>query len=240
MTTKCLIVDDEPLAIEVIKLHIKKIDSFEIAGTCKDAFEAFNFLSKNKIDLIFLDIHMPEMKGTELIKTLQYPPKVVLTTAHRQYALEGYDLNVLDYLLKPISFERFLQTVNKYNSLGALNEEVSVRSDEGDNNKFIYLREKNIIHKIPLSEVVYIESMRDYLKIHTDKRMVSSRCTISSVEGVLPTNDFLRIHRSFIISLKRISSFSPVGIHIGEKEFPVGPSYKKEVYKKLDYNRFVG
>ncbi|NQU86736.1 MAG: response regulator [Mariniphaga sp.] len=124
MKTRCLIVDDEPLAIEVIKSHVAKIDSFEVAGTCRDAFEAFNFLKKNQVDLMFLDIHMPEMKGTELIKNLQFPPKVVLTTAHRQYALEGFDLNVIDYLLKPVSFKRFMQAVEKFNLADNGNGEV--------------------------------------------------------------------------------------------------------------------
>jgi len=239
MKTKCLIVDDEPLAIEVIKSHIEKIESFEIAGTCSDAIEAFNFLQKNQVDLMFLDIHMPEMKGTELIKNLRNPPKVVLTTAHRQYALEGFDLNVLDYLLKPISFERFMQAVDKFYSSVAVNGEVTMHESGGGGQKFIYLREKNVIHKIPVSDIIYAESMGDILKIHTEERIVSCRCTISSIEKVFPEDEFLRIHRSFIVSINRISSFSPVYIRIGKKEFPIGPSYKNAVFKKLDYKGFL-
>ncbi len=239
MKTKCLIVDDEPLAIEVIKSHIKKIETFEVSGTCKDAFEAFNFLRNNDIDLMFLDIHMPEMKGTELIKNLINPPKVILTTAHRQYALEGFDLNVLDYLLKPISFERFMQAVNKYSNLGNETDNISLHNDADKTEQFIYLREKNIIHKIKLTDVIYIESMGDYLKIHTNERTVTIRGTITTIEKVLPENEFLRIHRSFIIPLNRVSSFGPVTIFIGKKEFPIGPSYKKIVFNKLDYTGFV-
>ncbi|MBN1984715.1 MAG: response regulator transcription factor [Prolixibacteraceae bacterium] len=235
---KCLIVDDEPLAIEVLKSHISKIDTIEIAGTACDAFDAFNFLTRNKVDLMFLDIHMPEMKGTELIKTLQNPPSVILTTAHRQYALEGYDLNVLDYLLKPISFERFMQGIEKFYALFAASDEISVHK-KGTSDEFLYLREKNIIHKIPLSEIVFMESMGDNLKLITENREINIRCTISAIENVLPPTDFLRIHRSFIISLKRITSFSQVSIFIGKKEFPVGSSYKNTVFDKLDYNGFI-
>jgi DNA-binding LytR/AlgR family response regulator len=235
---KCLIVDDEPLAIEVLKSHIDKIDSVEIAGTACDAFDAFDFLNKNKVDLMFLDIHMPEMKGTELIKAIKNPPHVILTTAHRQYALEGYDLNVIDYLLKPISFERFMQAIEKFHALYASGSEVSVHK-KGTGDEFLYLREKNIIHKIPISGIVYIESMGDNLRLFTEDREINIRSTISSVEDVLPQNEFLRIHRSFIISLKRVTSFSPVNIYIGKKEFPIGPSYKNTVFKKLDYNGFI-
>lgn len=235
---KCLIVDDEPLAIEVLKSHISKIGSVEIAGTACDAFEAFAFLTRNKVDLMFLDIHMPEMKGTELIKSLSNPPAVILTTAHRQYALEGYDLNVVDYLLKPISFERFMQAIEKFYTLFAVNDEVSVHK-KGTSDEFLYLREKNIIHKIPVAEIVYVESMGDNLKIVTENSEINIRCTISSVENVLTGNEFLRIHRSFIVALKRITSFSPVNIYIGKKEFPIGSSYKNTVFEELGYNGFI-
>jgi len=234
---RCLIVDDEPLAQEVLKSHLGKIDSIEIAGTACDAIEAFDFLNKHKVDLLFLDIHMPEMKGTDLIKNLKNPPAVVLTTAHRQYALEGYDLNVLDYLLKPISFERFMQTVEKFFAQFNQQDEVSLPGKGKD--EFIYLREKNIIHKIPLAEIVYVESMGDNLIVHGEKRTISSRCTISSVEEVLAKNGFLRIHRSFIISTKYITSFSPVSVFLGDKEFPIGSSYKNAVFKRLEYDGFI-
>ncbi len=235
---RCLIVDDEPLAIEVLKNHISKIGSLEITGTAADAVEAFDFLNKNKIDLMFLDIHMPEMKGTDLIKALKNPPVVILTTAFRQYALEGFDLNVLDYLLKPISFERFMQAVEKFFAVFNQFDEVFLHKN-GSNEEYIYLREKNIIHKIPVSEIIYAESMGDNLILHAENREITSRCTISSIEDVLAENGFIRIHRSFIVSVKRITSFSPVSVFIGKKEFPIGTSYKSAVFKKLDYEGFV-
>lgn len=233
----CLIVDDEPLAQEVLKSHLGKIDSIEIAGTACDAIEAFDFLNRHKVDLLFLDIHMPEMKGTELIRNLKNPPAVVLTTAHRQYALEGYDLDVLDYLLKPISFERFLHTIGKFFAQFNRQDEVSLHGKGKE--EFIYLREKNTIHKIPLSEIVYVESMGDNLVVHTEKRTITSRCTISSVEEILSENGFLRIHRSFIISIKNITGFNAGSVFLGNKDFPIGSSYKNVVFKRLEYDGFI-
>lgn len=236
--SKCLIIDDEPLAIEVLKSHIGKLGTFEITGIANDAFDAIDLLNKQKVDLIFLDIHMPEMKGTELIKLLNNPPAVILTTAYREYALEGYELNVIDYLLKPISFERFIKAVDKFYFFFNHDEDVFLHN-KGTNEEFLYLKEKNLIHKIPLTEIVYVESMGDNLSIHTVDRKITNRCTISSVEKLLSENGFLRIHRSYIISLKRITSFSPVSVYIEKKEFPIGTSYKNSVFDKLDYKGFL-
>lgn len=235
---KCLIVDDEPLAIEVLKSHISKLGSIEIAGSAGDAIEAFDFLNKHKIDLMFLDIHMPEMKGTELIKLLKNPPVVILTTAYREYALEGYDLNVLDYLLKPISFERFIQAIEKFFSTINHDTEIFVDNKETED-KFLYLQERKIIHKIPLAEIIYAESMGDNLTIFTNDRTVTSRCTLSSVEKLLSENGFLRIHRSYILSLKQITSYSPSSVFIGKKEFNIGSKYKTSVFKQLDFKGII-
>ncbi len=232
---KCLIVDDEPLAIEVLKSHLGKLNSIEIAGTAGDAIEAFDFLNKQKVDLMFLDIHMPEMKGTDLIKALKKPPAVIFTTAYREYALEGFDLNVIDYLLKPISFVRFMQAVEKFFAVFNPAPEISLHHQD-ESEEFLYLREKNLIHKIPLNEIIYAESMGDNLTIYTSDREITSRITISAVEKLLPGKDFIRIHRSFIVSLKHITSFSPVSVYIGKKSFSIGPSYRETVLEKLDLN----
>ena len=236
--TKCLIVDDEPLAQEVLKSHIQKMETLEVAGTCSDAIEAYDFLHKSKVDLLFLDINMPEMKGTELVKTLKNPPAVVFTTAHREYAIESYNLNVLDYLLKPISFGRFLQAIEKYKQQNLVVSEVSFHKNT-DNEEYIYLREKNVIHKIPVSEIVYVESFGDNLQVHTTSREIRSRCTIAAIEKALPEKDFIRIHRSFIIALGRIRSFSPVMVDVEGREFPIGTSYRENIFKKLDYDSFL-
>ncbi|WP_346857206.1 LytTR family DNA-binding domain-containing protein [uncultured Draconibacterium sp.] len=235
--TKCLIVDDEPLATEVLKSHIQKVSSLQVVGTCFDAVEAFDFLKNNDVDLMFLDIQMPEMKGTDLVRTLQNPPAVVFTTAYREYAIESYELNILDYLLKPISFERFLQTIDKYNQQNITISEVSLHKNNGDE-EYIYLREKNIIHKVPVSEVIFVESFGDYIKLHTNDREINSRATISSIQKTLPDKLFIRIHRSYLVAKKRITSFSPVMVTLAGKEFPIGTRYRKTTFEKLNYNSF--
>lgn len=232
---KCLIVDDEPLAIEVLKSHIGKLDTLEVAGTANDAIRAFDFLTHNKVDLLFLDIHMPQMKGTELVKALRNPPAIIFTTAYREYALEGYDLNVLDYLLKPISFGRFMQAVEKFFAFRTSEPEIIVHEKE-EKEGFLYLREKNLIHKVPHDEILYIESMGDNLTIHTINRQITCRLTLVSIEKLLPEEEFIRIHRSFIVSIKHITSFSPVSIFIDKKEFPIGSSYRDDAHKRLNYS----
>ncbi len=239
MKTRCLIVDDEPLAVEVIEFHLNKIEQLELVGTCKNAFEVYNFLRKNKVDLIFLDIHMPEMKGTDLIKNLQNPPKVILTTAYREYALEGYELNVLDYLLKPISFDRFMQAVNKYFDSAMASSDISFHANSNSDESFIYVREKNQVHKILSNNIHFIESISDYVKIHSINQKITIRYTITSIEKMLTGQEFMRIHRSYIVNSKYITKFTAHSVFIDEKEFPIGPSYKKEVFKKLNYGKFM-
>ena len=238
MKTKCLIVDDEPLAVEVIENHLNKIEQLELVGTCKNAFEVYNFLQENKVDLMFLDIHMPEMKGTDLIKNLKNPPKVILTTAYREYALESYELNVLDYLLKPISFERFIQAINKYYDSATASTDISFH-EKSNEDSFIYVREKNQVHKILSNNILYIESISDYVKIHSSNQKVTIRYTISSIEKMLSSNEFLRIHRSYIVNSNYITKFTAHSIYIEEKEFPIGPSYKKDVFRALNYGKFM-
>jgi len=238
MKTKCLIVDDEPLAVEVIESHLDKIETLELVGTCKNAFEVYNFLQDNKVDLMFLDIHMPEMKGTDLIKNLKNPPKVILTTAYREYALESYELNVLDYLLKPISFDRFMQGINKYFDSASASSDISFH-EKSNEESFIYVREKNQVHKILSNNIHFIESISDYVKIHSINQKVTIRYTISSIEKMLSNIEFLRIHRSYIINSKYITKFTAHSIFIEDKEFPIGPSYKKEVFKALNYGKFM-
>ena len=238
MKTKCLIVDDEPLAVEVIVSHIGKIDSLEVAGTCQNAFEAFNFLKSNKVDLMFLDIHMPEIKGTQLVKNLSSLPKIIFTTAYREYALEGFDLNALDYLLKPISFERFMQAIDKYDAVkGNKNNTVFIPEQDQTLAKaeIIHVREKNNIHRIKLDEIQYIESVGDYVHFHLNVQTITVRTTLSSIEAQLPASQFLRVHRSFIVALKYISSFSAVEVKIGNTELPIGTTYRSQVHKVLDF-----
>jgi DNA-binding LytR/AlgR family response regulator len=239
METKvqCLVVDDEPLAIKLLRMHLSKLGTIEIAGTVENAVDAIDFLNTHKVDLMFLDIHMPEMKGTELLRTLKHPPAVIFTTAYRQYAIEGYDLNVLDYLVKPISFERLTQAIEKFFAYRIRPNDLLLRKAE-TNEEFLYVQESSIIHKIPLTEIVFAESMGDNLTFYLDGREITRRCTISSVEKILSENGFLRIHRSYIVSLKHITSFGPVSVFIGKKELPIGKTYRKSVLEQLNYKTF--
>ncbi len=229
MKYNCIIVDDEPLAIEVIKTHVENMGIFTIAGECSNAIEAFQILSSSKIDLMFLDIQMPGVKGTDFLKNLVNPPKVILTTAYRDYALEGYELNVIDYLLKPIPYERFIRAVDKF-----LNTE-SRKSLDSLKERFIYLNINKKIHKILIDEIVYVESVKDYLSIHTLSGDIIAKHTISAFELMLPENEFIRIHRSYIVSIGKIKGFNAQNIEVGKKELPIGPNYQALVFEKLKY-----
>jgi len=234
---QCLIVDDEPLAIKLLTMHLSRFDSIKIAGAVEDAVEAIDFLNTHKVDLMFLDIHMPEMKGTELLRSLKNPPAVIFTTAYRQYALEGFDLNALDYLVKPISFGRLTQAIEKF--FAAHHTEAIPTPNTDIKDEFLYLQEGSIIHKIPLIEIVYAESMGDNLTFYLVDKKITKRCTISSVEKFLARNGFLRIHRSYIVSLKRITSIGPVSIFIENKEFSIGKTYRESVLEQLNYKAFL-
>lgn len=231
MKYKCIIVDDEPLAIEVIKTHIGNLGLFEIVAGCSNTNEALQFLTSGKIELMFLDIQMPGMKGTDFLKTLVSPPKVILTTAYRDYALEGYELNAIDYLLKPISYERFLRAINKFLNLES-------GKAEHEDTKHIYLNVNKKVHKIQISEIIYVESIKDYLTVHTTSGNIVVKHTISSFELMLPQTEFMRIHRSFIVSIDKIKGFNAHNIDIGGKELPIGPNFQSGVFEKLKYPHF--
>jgi DNA-binding LytR/AlgR family response regulator len=232
MKYSCIIVDDEPLAVEVIKAHISNLGLFRIAAECNSASEAFQHLGTEKVDLMFLDIQMPGLKGTDFLKSLVNPPRVILTTAFRDYAYEGYELNVVDYLLKPISYERFLKAVDKF-----LNSEIT-RAGVPEEEQYIYLNINKKIHKILVHDIVYIESFKDYLTIHTSAGEIVAKHTISALEQMLPEKEFIRIHRSYIISVSKIKGFNAHFIDIGIKELPVGPNYTAQVFEKLKYPYF--
>lgn len=236
MKTKCLIVDDEPLAINLIASHIEKVDNLEIAGSCKNAMEAMSALRDKKVDLLFLDIQMPEITGLDFLKTLKNPPKIIITTAYRQYALEGFELDVVDYLLKPISFERFIKAVNKYyeradSSIKIIGEE---SLQEKSKDTYIYIKERKKVLKIYLKDIIYIEGLGEYIRIHTKDKPVITKNNLKVFEEKLPSN-FIRIHKSFIVSVEYIKAFTANSIETSEKELPIGRSYKKAVLKALNY-----
>lgn len=227
MKIKCLVVDDEPLAIRLIEKHIAKIDNLEVVATCNTALKAFEILNLQKIDLMFIDIKMPNITGIEFLKNLKNPPKTILTTAYRDYAIEGYDLGVVDYLLKPITFERFLKAVDKFLSETAKSE---VKSKESVPDDFILVKSGIKNYKINMNDIVYIESLKDYIKINmVGDKNITSKYKIGDIQQELNEDNFLRIHRSFIINTAKITAFTMNEIEVSNIEIPIGASYKEDV-----------
>ncbi|HET7115007.1 MAG TPA: LytTR family DNA-binding domain-containing protein [Hanamia sp.] len=233
----CLLVDDEPPALEVLENYIASVSTLELAGTCSNAVEALDVLREKTIDLLFLDIQMPHLLGTDLVRTLKNPPKVIFTTAYRKFAIEGFELDAVDYLLKPISFERFLKAVNKVmetNLKVADNNEAIYDHQNSFQNSFINLRADRKNLKIPLDDILYIESLKDYIKVVTITKNIVTKQSISSLEELLPKNNFIRIHRSFIVAINKIESFTNDTIEIVKQELPISRMYRHEVEKVLN------
>lgn len=233
-TVSCIIVDDEPVAREILENHLKKIKTVSVVGSCKNAIEAFNVLNTRNVDLIFLDINMPEICGLSFAKSINKQIKIIFTTAYREYAIDGFDLRAVDYLLKPISFERLLQAISKYHNEhnpSQLIPEVEISADKSD---FIFVRSDRKMIKINFSDLDFIESFSDYLKLYTHNKTIVTRETISSIEAKLPKKDFMRVHRSYIVAIKKIESFTQEFIEIKNKAIPISRSYKPDVKHRLD------
>jgi two-component system, LytTR family, response regulator len=231
---KCLVVDDEPPAREIIRRYIEQVPGLLFAGECGNALQAFAFLQHHAVDLIFLDIRMPQLNGNDFLKTLKNPPKVIFTTAFAEYALEGYELDIVDYLLKPVQFDRFLKAVNKAFQL----TQIQVKPDqfpaeEKKNDSFVYFRADRKMVKVMLRDILYIESMKDYIKVITTGGTIITKQSISSVEAMLPEREFIRVHRSYIVSVEHIRSFTSEIIEIEKIELPIGKLYRNEVLKVL-------
>jgi DNA-binding LytR/AlgR family response regulator len=230
MKYRYLVIDDEPLARKLVISHASRIEVLDLAGECTDAIEANNFLAANVVDLLFLDIQMPQMDGFQLINILKNPPPVIITTAFRNFAPEAYDFDVVDYLLKPISFERFMKSVNKFLDRKS---STAVRIVEHNEESFVYIRADRKIHKVALEEIIYIESLDDYIKVHLKNKVLISRENISTIEGKLHNRNFVRIHRSFIVAVKHITSISNDGIEINGIICPFGRAYKHSAMAAL-------
>ena len=223
---KCIIVEDEALAQQVIQNHLQRIDSFELVGICNNAIEAKDVLNKQEVDLIFLDIQLPGMTGLNFLRSLENPPLVVLTTAYAEYALESYEFNVIDYLLKPISFERFSKTVNKITEGRLFAHPVKGKENLHDH---IFIKSNSKFFKVNFSEIVYIESMKDYLKIHTTEYKLITHQTMSEMEKILPAKQFIRIHKSYIIALSYVKSIYGNSVDMKNATLPIGINYKEKV-----------
>ena len=221
--TRCIIVEDEPLAVKMLADYISQVPFLELQATFKDAILAMDWLRQNSTDLMFLDIHLPKLKGMTFLKTITDPPKVIITTAYHQYAVEGFELNVTDYLLKPFEFERFLVAVNKVRT--AAKEEVQTHENrEQKDSIFLNVQKKKV--RVPFDEIIYIESQREYIRIVTTKKEFISKMSTHEIESLLPPNLFKRIHRSFIISVNKIDSYTNEAVEVNGISIPVGRAYR--------------
>ena len=222
---KCIIVEDEPLAVKVLTDYISQVPFLTLQQTFKDAILATEWLRQNNTDLIFLDIHLPKLKGMAFLKTLIDPPDVIITTAYHQYAVEGFELNVIDYLLKPFEFERFLVAVNKVRT--EKEEPSTNKGDVAKDHIFLNVMKKKV--KILFSDIVYIESQREYIKIVTTKKEYYSKMSTHEIEALLPASLFKRIHRSFIISLSKIESYTSEVVEVNGVSIPIGRGYRDNI-----------
>ena len=233
MKINCIIVDDEPLARSVIKKYLAKLPSLQLVKECSNAVETAAVLHENKIHLLFLDIKMPELSGIDLLKTLPNPPLVIITTAFSEYALEGYEYSVVDYLLKPIAFERFLKAVNKAIKMIGEKENRQTEDETFTEKKYIFFHSDKAEHKIALSDILYIEGYGNFVKIHTTGKMLLVPATMLTVEEMVPPGKFARVHKSFIVQLDKIDKLEGNTLKIKDKRIPVGKYYKKEFEEKL-------
>jgi DNA-binding LytR/AlgR family response regulator len=233
---RCIIVDDEPLAHDLLMSYCERLPHLKVTGRCYDAMEALDRLNSNDTDLIFLDLNMPGLKGFEMLRTLQNPPKVIVTTAYKEYALEGFELAVVDYLLKPFSFERFLKAVNKAvtsASEGSRKESGDKTQEPAENSRFFVKGEKEY-HQVSMGDILFVEAKGNYSSIQLTGSELTIHEKISDLEDMLPDAVFMRVHRSFLVSKEKISSIAGNVITIGEHKIPVGQTYKEQVRSKLD------
>lgn len=230
---KCIIIEDEPLAAEILQDYIADVPFLKLKNTYTDAISALDDLNANDIDVIFLDINLPKLKGLDFIQTLKHPPHIIITTAYHEYALQGYELNIVDYLLKPIEFSRFLKAVNKLSQLNpARSIAAEVVTPSGKDYMFINANKKRI--KIYFKDILYIESLKEYVRIYTMDQEIITKFQLGQIEAQLPKADFLRIHRSFLVAKERIDAHTGTAIEIRNKKLPIGRSYKGEVNEFLN------
>ena len=248
MKQKCLIIDDEPLAINVIKKYLTQFEGFELVGTCQNAIEAFNILSQKEIDLVFLDINMPQLNGIDFLKSLEKPPTVIVTTAYREYAVESYELDVIDYLVKPIAFPRFMKALHKVSRLlldkTGMEEETEqgIKSEEKESARdtFTFFKVDKKMIKVYFKDILYIESLKDYVRIKTIYEDLITHYNLTGISSVLPEDDFMRIHRSYTIALDKVKAIEGNCVEIAGKLLPIGRNFTKAVKDRILNRSGVG
>lgn len=236
MNIKCIIVDDEELAQNVLEKYISQFPSLDLIQKCNNAIEAISFIYENEVDLIFLDINMPELSGLDMLKTLNKPPKVILTTAYSEYAVESYEYAVVDYLLKPISFERFVKAVNKAIEYFSVKDETTEIS-QIDKENYIFIKQDSTTYRINFSDILYVEGCGNYIKLITTDKQYIVRETMQEYENKLPSDQFMRVHKSYIVSLSKIDNIKGNVIQLGPSEIPIGTIYKMELQKRIGMQR---
>ncbi|HEX7847657.1 MAG TPA: LytTR family DNA-binding domain-containing protein [Chitinophagaceae bacterium] len=234
MKLRCLLIDDEPPALKVLASYISAINGLEIAGQCRNAIEALDVLHQKTVDVIFLDIKMPRLLGTDFLRNLSHPPKVIFVTAYREYAVDGFELDAVDYLVKPVSFERFFKAITKLNRLMGSETSVLITNDAPDPGAFVYLKVDRDMKKVFVNDITYIESWKDYVKIFlTDGQSLLAKQSISAMENLLSEHKFVRVHRSFMVSLDKISGYNGISVQLSKQEIPIGRLYKQGVMERL-------
>lgn len=237
MKLQCLLIDDEPPALKVLSRYISDIEGMEIVGQCVNAVEAIGVLRHRKVDVIFLDIKMPRIIGTDFLKNLSHPPKVIFVTAYREYAVDGFELDAVDYLIKPVSFERFLKAITKLNRLVGSEIAPSISSPAQPADAFVYLKVDKDMKKIFINDIIFIESWRDYTKVYlAEENYLLVKQSITALENLFSDQKFLRIHRSYIVSLERVSGYNGLAVQLGNIEIPIGRFYKQAVIERLQAN----
>lgn len=235
MAFKCIIVDDEPPATRIVENYIGKVNFLEKVGVFNDSLKALEFLNTQQVDVIFLDIQMPQLTGLQISKIISKDIKVIFTTAYPDFALEGFDLNAVDYLLKPIAFERFYQAVSKLNS--EPKTEVGSNNNAGPDFLFIKTDGKNKFQKVFLNDILYVESLQNYVCIHISKQQIITHSSLKNVVESLPSTDFIQIHKSYVISLQHIESTDNFSVFVNGKELPIGATFKDSFFDKIEQNK---
>ncbi|MBX2875286.1 MAG: LytTR family DNA-binding domain-containing protein [Saprospiraceae bacterium] len=228
---RCLIVEDEPLAAEVLADYIAEVLHLELVGICEDAIYASSLLKQESIDLLFLDIHLPKLKGLDFLRMLTHPPQVILTTAYHQYALEAFEYDVVDYLLKPIEFERFLQAIHKVKIASGAETPSITTTEVEEPFRFFRVNKRNV--KVLLKDIIYVESLKEYVRIHTEQNTIVTKFQIGELQRVLGMPNFLRIHRSYLVAKNKISAYSATEVEVKGKSLPIGRTYREEVQANL-------
>ncbi|HTE26465.1 LytR/AlgR family response regulator transcription factor [Flavitalea sp.] len=234
MKLRCLLIDDEPPALKVLESHMSQINGLEIVGLCRNAIEALDVLHQRPVDVLFLDIKMPKLLGTDFLRNLSHPPKVIFVTAYRDYAIESYELDAVDYLVKPVSFERFVKAVTKLKRMATPDKDVQTSEYSPNPSAFVYLKVDKNMQKVFVNEILYIESWKDYVKLFiTGNKTILVKQPISSMENLLSAHRFVRVHRSYIVSIDKISGYNGLFVQMNKTEIPIGRLFKQSVMERL-------